>query len=98
MGNQCGCYANDPKTSIEVGDFLGKDDDNVTEDFQIHESLLAYNNTKLTCYDYFYRKNCYPMYLMQIETVWKEIQAVQEEFDKKREDKVLLLDFLNHFK
>lgn len=45
------------------------------------------------------RKATHPMYLMQIEDLWSEIDSLQEKVGKsKKDDTIKYSDFIDHFK
>jgi len=65
MGNTkcCGCMTSGEFVADE---FIGIDDDNVTEKYQYHKTKIPTYSIKLSKYDKFYREACFPLHLLQL--------------------------------
>ena len=74
MGNKCCNGASEQyNVVIEKDENLGKDEENVTENFQFHRTYIKTNKIKLHLHDQMLRNYCNPLYLMQAEKVLADL-------------------------
>ena len=104
MGNNCCCTADDTGTTL-VLDQWGYDDEGVEYNFQYHEIKLRNRSITLGAHDTMLRKCTNPLFLLNIEGVWNELDILtknakseEEHFKNFRSDTVKYRDFLDHFK
>ena len=102
MGNNCGgCgkYLDTDNVNLEEAGGLGYDDEGVTEDFQYHEAKLEKNEIKLSMHDKMLRMATQPMFLIQVEDLWAEVENLSQKCNLSPKESILKYsEFLEHFK
>ena len=74
--NSCGTYLEIDNVNLDQQKSLGYDDDGVEEDFQYHEAKIAKNDIFLSLYDHIFRTATHPMYLIDVEAMWEELDSL----------------------
>ena len=72
----CSAYLEIDNVNLDQRKSLGYDDDGVEEDFQYHEAKISKNGISLSLYDHMFRAATHPMYLIDVEAMWKELDGL----------------------
>ena len=82
MGNCKSCIGNRTHEFDADSEPWGLSDEGCTQNFHYHLSSISCKNIKLDMYDKILRESLYPLYLLDIGSVWKQLLVFSENHEE----------------
>ena len=77
---------------------LGKDMTGVTDSFMMHKINVNRQKLNFDEYNKMIRIFCMPLYFLQIEKVWEDLDEIQNEYDPQFTNEITLQDIVTHMR